>query len=62
MKGLAVFCRGLEVYRTLLTKGGRILFEVAVDFVDTHNQWQEVIRLWVSPELVNANQTGHHSI
>ena len=41
-------CRGLEVYRTLLTRGGRIVFEVAVDYSQTANTWKEMLRLWVS--------------
>lgn len=40
-------CRDLEVYRTLLTKGGRIVFEVAVDYSQTAHIWKDMIRLWV---------------
>ena len=40
-------CRDLEVYRTLLTKGGRIVFEVAVDYSQTACIWKDMIRLWV---------------
>ena len=40
-------CRDLEVYRTLLTKGGRIVFEVAVDYSQTARIWKDMIRLWV---------------
>ena len=40
-------CRDLEVYRTLLTKGGRIVFEVAVDYSQTAHVWKDMIRLWV---------------
>ncbi|KAL0051116.1 hypothetical protein WJX82_002309 [Trebouxia sp. C0006] len=39
--------RGLEVYRTLLTRGGRIVFEVAVDYSQTAHTWKEMLRLWV---------------
>ena len=40
-------CRGLEVYRTLLSKGARIVFEVAVDYSQTAHVWKEMLRLWV---------------
>lgn len=43
----AVLCRGLELYRTLLTKGGRIVFEVAVDYSHISHSWTDMIRLWV---------------
>lgn len=39
--------RNLKVYRTLLTKGGRIVFEVAVDYSETAHIWKDMIRLWV---------------
>lgn len=44
---LLEICRDLEVYRTLLTKGGRIVFEVAVDYSQTARIWKDMIRLWV---------------
>lgn len=47
-------CRGLEVYRTLLTKSGRIVFEVAVDYSQTSHTWKEMIRLWVSHSGINS--------
>ncbi|KAA6421340.1 MAG: hypothetical protein FRX49_08618 [Trebouxia sp. A1-2] len=39
--------RGLEVYRTRLTKGGRIVFEVAVEYSHTAHAYREMLRLWV---------------
>ena len=41
------FCSDLEVYRTKLTSGGRIVFEVAVDYSQVAHTWKEMIRLWV---------------
>ena len=35
------------MYRTLLTRGGRIVFEVAVDYSQTAHTWKEMLRLWV---------------
>ncbi|KAK9807285.1 hypothetical protein WJX73_007725 [Symbiochloris irregularis] len=39
--------RDLEVYRTKLTKGARIVFEVAVDYDQKSKSWREMLRLWV---------------
>ena len=47
-------CRGLEVYRTLLTKSRRIVFEVAVIYSQTSHTWKEMIRLWVSHRGINS--------
>ena len=35
------------MYRTKLTSGGRIVFEVAVDYSQIAHTWKEMIRLWV---------------
>ncbi|KAK9819698.1 hypothetical protein WJX72_001361 [[Myrmecia] bisecta] len=39
--------RALELWRTKLTRGGRIVFEVALDFSETSSTWKEMLRLWV---------------
>lgn len=35
------------MYRTKFTKGGRIVFEVAVDYDQATKTWREMLRLWV---------------
>ena len=45
-------CRGMlwpqELWRLRVDKGGRILFEVAVEYDEESRSWSEMIRLWVS--------------
>jgi hypothetical protein len=36
-----------ELWRLKITKGGRILFEVAVEYDEESRTWAEMIRLWV---------------
>ncbi|DBB04235.1 TPA: hypothetical protein ACH3X1_013259 [Trebouxia sp. C0004] len=62
--------RGLEVYRTRLTKGGRIVFEVAVEYSHTAYAYREMLRLWVITldhdkymhELANIAQCHNKSL
>ncbi|KAI3424745.1 hypothetical protein D9Q98_008134 [Chlorella vulgaris] len=37
----------LELWRTKLTKGGRIIFEVAADYSESSKGWRDMLRLWV---------------
>lgn len=43
-----------ELWRLKITKGGRILFEVAVEYDEESRTWVEMIRLWVSAANVFA--------
>eukprot|EP00775_Hariotina_reticulata_P001454 gene1454-1796_t len=37
---------GLELWRTKITKGGRIIWQVAVDFSQERKAWMDMIRVW----------------
>lgn len=38
--------RGLDLWRLKINKGGRVLFEVAVEYSEEQRCWCECIRLW----------------
>lgn len=39
----------LELWSMRWSKGGRIVFEVALDYSKNRKQWMEMLRLWVRP-------------
>lgn len=43
MEGVA----DLELWSTRWSKGGRIVFEVALDYSENRKTWMEMLRLWV---------------
>lgn len=45
MEGVA----DLELWSTRWSKGGRIVFEVALEYSENRKQWMELLRLWVRP-------------
>ena len=40
----------LELWRTKLTKGGRIIFEIALDFSERERHFMDMIRIWTITE------------
>ena len=54
-------CRDLEVYRVKLTKGARIVFEVAVDYDQQTKSWREMLRLWVCGKPTCTCPITHNS-
>lgn len=44
---LANLGEGLELWRTKVTRGARIVWEVCPDFDDEQHCWKDMIRIWL---------------
>ena len=48
----------IELYGANLGKGGRLVFEVAVEWSERARTWSEMIRLWVSGHMDGSSDAG----